>query len=190
MSIQVVHNQSNLGCLCIALIKHLFDLPCPIFSGATLSNRYMSFASEWFHFHKYFRYTIPYILVVNPHMLSRLARYWIANLSNHLFARFIHTHHRIVRVVRQMIDIKNVFHIGYKGRTPFRRDFPVFAEVRLKFIFFKTRCTVICDTDSAKRSSTALSASNRTVHRWCPAGAAEQANVINRASKAPSNITS
>src|SRR3989337_120963 len=89
-----------------------------------------------------------------------------------------------------VIDFQDILHICYKGCAPFRGDFPVLAEVRLKFVFFKTRCTVICDTDSAKLSSTALSARSLIVHRRRPSGASEQANAINLASNAPSKMTS
>jgi len=190
VSIQIIHHQSNLGCLFITQIKHLLDLQCPVFFGAMFSDRNVSFAGKRLHFHEYFCHSIPDVLVINPRGLTGFARYWIADFANHLLARFIHAYHRVIRIIRQMIDVKNIFHVGYKGRAPFRWDFPVFAEVRLKFVFFKTRCTVMCDTDSAKRSSTALSASNRTVHRWRPSGAAEQANAINLASNAPSKMTS
>ena len=54
----------------------------------------------------------------------------------------------------------------------------------------KTRCTVMCDTDSAKLSSTALSARSLTVQRLCPSGTSEQAMAISLASNAPSNVTS
>jgi len=92
--------------------------------------------------------------------------------------------------MRQMINFKNILHVGYKCRTSFWRDFPVLAAVRLKFVFFKTRCTVMCDTDSAKLSSTALSARSLTVQRLCPSGTSVQAMAISLASNAPSNVTS
>ncbi len=89
-----------------------------------------------------------------------------------------------------MIHFQHIFHRRYKGRTPLWRDFPVFPEIRFIFVFFSTRCTVMWETVGAKSSSTALSASNRTVHRRYPGGASEQARAINRASKAPSKMTS
>lgn len=76
--------------------------------------------------------------------------------------------------------------MGDKGRAPFGRDFPVVAKMTFKFIFFKTRCTAICDTVSAYLSSTVLSASSLTIHLRRPSGASEQANAINLASNAPS----
>jgi len=190
MGDQIIHNQAYLDRTRIAFIKHLLDLHRPVLSGTTLSDRYMSFASQWLHFHEYFRHPAPDVFVINAHRLSKCAWYRLADFADHLFARFIHAHHRVVRIIRHVIDLKNILHMGYKGRTPLGRDFPVFAGVRLKFVFFKTRYTVICDTDSANLSSMALSASSLTVQRRRPSGAPEQANEINRASNAPSNMTS
>ncbi len=89
-----------------------------------------------------------------------------------------------------MVNIDYIFHIGYERCAPFRWDFPVLPEMRLKFVFLSARCTVICETLGASFNSTAFSASSRTVHRRRPSGASEQANAISRASKAPSKITS
>ena len=112
------------------------------------------------------------------------------DFADQLFAGLIHAHHRVIRVVRQVIDLQNILHRRYKGGAPLWRNFPVFAEVRFKFVFFKMRCTVMCETDAANLSSTALSASNLTVQRWYPSGVSEQASAISRASNAPSKTTS
>ena len=73
-----------------------------------------------------------------------------------LFASFIHTDLRIVGIVRKMVNINYVFHIGYERCAPFRRDFPVLPEVRLKFAFLSVCCTVICEMLGAKFNSTAF----------------------------------
>jgi hypothetical protein len=52
-----------------------------------------------------------------------------------LFAGFIHADHRIVLIVRQLINGDDLFHIGYKRGALLRRDFPILAEVRFKFVF-------------------------------------------------------
>lgn len=44
------------------------------------------------------------------------------------------------------------------------------------------------ETASTILSSTSLSASSRTVHRWWPAGACEQARAVRRASNSPSKV--
>ena len=143
-----------------------------------------------FNFHKYLRHTISHIFIIKPCRLTRLAWNWCANFTDQLLAGFIHAYHRIFRIIWQMVHLQNILHRRYKGSAPFRWDFPVFFEVRFTFIFFNTRCTVMCETDGARLSSTTLSASNLTVHRRYPDGASEQAKAISRASNAPSKTTS
>lgn len=190
MGIQVIDHQPNFDCLGIALIKHLLDLFRPILLGAAFRYRHMSPAGQRFNFHEYFRHTISYIFIVNARRLTRFTRNWLANFANQLLAGFIHADDGIIRIIRRIIHLQHIFHCRYKCRAPLRRNFPVLPEVRFIFVFFRTRCTVMCETDGARLSSTTLSASNRTVHRRYPGGASEQAKAINRASKAPSKRTS
>ena len=190
MRVQVVHNKANFYCFWVSIIKHLFDLLSPIFHGATFGHSHMPFASQRFYFHKYLNHAISYIFIIDTRRLSWLARNWCTYFTNQLLVGLIHTYHRIFRIIWQVVYLKDILHRRYKGCTPFWRDFPVLFEVRFKFIFFNTRCTVMCEIDDAKLSSTTLSANNLTVHRRCPAGASEQARAISRASNAPSNIIS
>jgi hypothetical protein len=141
-------------------------------------------------FEEQLRVLVYYHFIIDALGLTRHARHGPTHFANQLLARFIHAYHRVRRVIRQMIHLQDIFHRRDEGRTAFRRDFPIFPEMRFTFIFFKTRCTVMWETDGANSSSTALSASSRTVHRRCPEGAGEQANAISRASKAPSKMTS
>src|ERR1039458_1451371 len=85
-----------------------------------------------------------------------------------------------------MIHIEHIFHARDKSGTAIGWNLPVFAQVRLKFVFFRARWTLIVETFGAIFSSTTFSASKRTVHRARPSGAGEHAKAVNRASKAPS----
>jgi len=46
------------------------------------------------------------------------------------------------------------------------------------------------EIEGVRSNSTALSASNLTVQRWCPSGTSEQAKATSLASKVPSNLIS
>ena len=89
-----------------------------------------------------------------------------------------------------MIYFKHIFHCRYKSSTFFGRNLSVFFQMRLTFNFFNIRCTVMCETDDVKSSSTAFSASNLTVQRRYPFGASEQAKATSCASNVPSKIIS
>src|SRR5277367_5635476 len=88
-----------------------------------------------------------------------------------------------------MVNIEDIFHTHHKGGAAIGRNLPVFAQVRLKFVFLRARWTLMVETLGAICSSTTFSASRRTVHRVRPAGAGEQAKAVNRASKAPSKVS-
>ena len=189
MRIQIIHNQSNL-----AASGYRSSSICLICRAQSVwwayGNNDMSFTSQWLNFHKYLCYTISYIFIIHSCRLTRLAKNRGANFTDQVLAGLIHADQRIVCVVWKMINLKNILHRRYKGCTSLRRDFPVFFEVRFTFIFFNILCTVICETAGARLSSTALSASNLTVHRRYPDGVFEHARAMSRASKAPSKITS
>ena len=171
VSVQIIHNQPNFDGIRVTLVKHLLDLLRQVFPGSVLSHRDMAPTGQGLHFHENFDHPISDVLIVHPQRLSRLAGDRLMDFADQLLAGLVHANYRIIGIILQVINLQNIFHRRYKGCAPFRRNFPVFAEVRLKFIFFNTLCTVMCETEDAKLSSTALSASSLTVQRWCPSGA-------------------
>ena len=189
VSVQVVHHQTYSDGVWIAFVEHTFDPPRPVFHRSMLGGCHMAFSSQWLHFEKNLGNAVADVFMVHSFRSSRRASHHFAHFPDELFASFIHTDHRIVVIVWPLVDSNNIFHMGYKRGAPLRRDFPVLAEMRLKFVFLSMRCMVICDTFGARFNSTAFSASNRTVQRRRPSGASEQARAIRRASKAPSKVT-
>jgi hypothetical protein len=190
VGVQVIQDQAQSDGVWVTLLEHALDPPRPVFSRSALGDRHVAISSQRFHFEKYLGNAVADIFMVHPCRSSRRAGYRFVHFSDELFAGFIHTDHRIVRIIRQFVDGNDVFHVGYERGALLRRDFPVLPEVRLKFVFFSMRCTVMCDTLGVRLSSTAFSANRRTVQRRRPLGASEQASAISRASKAPSKVTS
>jgi len=105
VSIQIVHNQSHLNGLGVALLKHLFDLLRPIFPGTAFSNRHMTLAGQGLNFHEDFGHTVSGVFVVHPLRLPRLAGCRGVDFADHLLAGLIHAHHWIRGVIRQMVDL-------------------------------------------------------------------------------------
>ena len=115
MRVQIVHNQPNLASIWIAYIQHFLDLFRPIFASSPVRYRYVKPSGKWFNFHKYFSYAISDVLVVNALHFPGFSRYRFSDFSDQLFGRFIHANHRIIRVIWEMLNIKNIFHRRYKG---------------------------------------------------------------------------
>ena len=109
--------------------------------------------------------------------------------AHQLLVGFIHAHQRELRIGGRVVNIQDLFHAHDKGGAAIGRDFPVFAQVRLKFVFFSTRWTLMAEIFGAIFNATTFSASSRTVHRTRPAGTGEQAKAVNRAAKAPSKVS-
>src|SRR5687767_11578999 len=189
VGIEVVHHQSDFDRLRIAFIEHGLDEPSPILAGAALRNFNVATSGQWFDFHKQGGHAVAHIFVVKD--LSVTWRGWNGwmDLADQLLVRFIHAHDRIKRIVGQLVDRQHIFHRRDERCITVGRNLPVFTQMRLQFIFFSDRCTVMVETWSAIFSSTSFSASNRTVQRWRPAGAFEQARAVSRASNSPSKFT-
>ena len=95
----------------------------------------MSFTRKRLNFHEDLSYSISNVFIVYPERGAWLTWDWLSHFTNQLFAGLIHAYNRIARGIRKMINIENILHIRYEGRAAFRRDFPVLAPVRLKFVF-------------------------------------------------------
>jgi hypothetical protein len=78
-------------------ITHLLDLRRPALSGTMFRNRCTSFACQQLRLQKYLCRYVSDVFVAAACKLSRRA--WLANLINHLFARFIHTYHWVVGII-------------------------------------------------------------------------------------------
>lgn len=96
----------------------------------------LSLAPQRLYFHKDLNNSVSDIFIANAFHLFRLAWNWLSNFANQLLARFIRTDNRIVGVLRQMANLQNILHVGYKCRVSFWSDFPVLSEARLTFVFF------------------------------------------------------
>jgi len=127
-------------------------------------------ATQRFDFQKNFRHAIAHILMVVDLTVARSRRERGVNFAHQLFVGFVHADQRELRIAGCLVTIKHIFHAHDKGGAAIGRDFPVFAQVRLKFAFFSARWTLMVETFGAILSSTAFSASSRTVQRTRPAG--------------------
>src|ERR1700722_17684463 len=85
-----------------------------------------------------------------------------------------------------MINRQHIFHRRYERTVLPRRNNPLLFEMRLKFVFFRTRPIVL--SLASMLSSTSLFSSNRSVQRARPSGGCEHASAISLASFAPSKM--
>src|SRR6266581_5451025 len=105
-----------------------------------------------------------------------------------LLRGLVQTHERALRIVRSLIDLQRVFHVGDKGRAGVRRNHPLLLAMRFENVFFSVRPIVLSLARSTMCSSTTFSSSRRRLQRAKPSGAGERVSAINFASATPSKI--
>lgn len=118
----------------------------------------MALPRQRLHFHKDFGDAIAHIFIINLLHGARFPRNWFTDLSDQLLTGFIHVQNPdslssqnriacqektgcahadlgILGAIRVVVYPQNIFHRRYERCVAFGRDFPVLAEVRLKFFF-------------------------------------------------------
>src|SRR5258707_1338376 len=128
------------------------------------------------------------VFVIVTRLASRLRGDRRARLDDQLLRGFVEAHERTLRIVRPLIDLQHVFHVGHKGRAGVRRDHPLLLAMRFENVFFSVRPIVLLLARSTMCSSTTFSSSRRRLQRAKPSGAGERVSAINFASAAPSKI--
>ena len=129
---------------------------------------------------------MPLVLIIYPLWLAWLSWNRFKQVSQQLFAGFVHTHLRSFRIIGSGIHFQNVFHVTDKGSAGFWRDAVFFFQPRLKFVFLSVLRMVSCDTLSTISKRTKRSCRSRRLQRSYPSGAALQARAIRWASALPS----
>ena len=67
-------------------------------------------ASQGLNFHEDFGHTVSDVFIIHPQRLPRFAGYRCVDFADHLLAGFIHAYHRIIGIIRQVIDLQNILH--------------------------------------------------------------------------------
>jgi hypothetical protein len=68
-------------------------------------------------------------------LASLLRRDRRARLNDQLLGCLVETHERTLRIVRPLIDLQHVFHVGDKGRAGVRWNHPLLLEMRFENVF-------------------------------------------------------
>lgn len=127
-------------------------------------------ARERLNGQKDIRRSASFIFIIHASALSGTRREWSSRVRDQLLARLVETDNRTLKVVRQMVDIEDIFHRVHEGSIVLWRNAKSFHCPRLDVIFFSRRCTVLRLIVSTTFSSTSLSVSMLSVQRVAPCG--------------------
>jgi hypothetical protein len=86
---------------------------------------------------------IALILIIGSNQTSLLHRDRFARVGQQLFGRLVQTNQRSFGVARTLVHIKHILHRRYERATLLRWNDPLLFEMRLKFVFFRTRPMVL-----------------------------------------------
>src|SRR5260370_4700281 len=111
-----------------------------------------------------------FVIAVHFQGLARFQWQRRLHIADQLLVAFIHANHWKTRVIRTLIHIQDLFHIGYERRVVFGRDAPLLFAPGFERIFFSTWRTVSCETAVTYSSATIRSANRRSVQRSWPVG--------------------
>src|SRR6185295_18661765 len=181
VSVQIVHHHTYTIGIRIPFLRQPLHLTREILARAPLGYLDVPGATLRLAHHEQVSRAVALVLIVNslPAARPRLER--LASFLNQLCAGFIETNRRPLPVIRLFVQIQHVFHMSHELSAYFRYA-PLGFLPRLELRFFNNRRTCSCEYDSAKPSSTILSANNRNVQRARPSGALLQATAIKCAS--------
>jgi hypothetical protein len=139
VGVEIVHDQADFCGARIAFVEHAFDEGRPIFAGSVFCDVNVTASGQRFDFQKYFRDPVANILVVDDLTPPRRWSQGLVDFANQLLVGFVHADDRKKRVVGRVVNIQNILHAHDKSGAAIGGNLPVFAQVRLKFIFFKAR---------------------------------------------------
>src|SRR5260370_1364802 len=101
---------------------------------------------------------LPTAAIVEHAPIAVPQHYRHARLADQLHRHLVEADLRSPLVVGAVVDLQYVLQAGHGRAVGPRRDHPLLLEVRLAFVFFRTRRTVSSLTASNTSSSTSLSA--------------------------------
>src|ERR1700686_3591587 len=146
--------------------------------GPALGGFHMAPAFERREHHEQVGRAIAFILVIDPRRLALLDRHRKARFLDQLLGGLVQADQGTIRIMRPCVNGQHLLHGGYECTVRFRRDDPLFLEMRLERVFFKTRQIVLSLARSTMFSSTTLSSSSRKVQRARPLEGWEHAKAI------------
>jgi hypothetical protein len=142
MSVQVIHHQANKFSFRIMNIDQFLHQHSPILPSAMIGHFHMPPTSQGFKQYKEIGYSLPFVFIIDPLRPTRLCRNGLLHFANQLFAGLIHANLRVFWIIRQLVNVQNIFHASHKLTICLRRNAPFFVQPRLNFCFFSTCRTV------------------------------------------------
>ena len=162
---EVVLDQHNLHRVGEVCIRQLFEHMGVVGGGVAVGHFDAAPAFEWRDHHEQTGHTVAMVFVIVTRLAPRRGWHGSSRFRNQRLRRFVHANHGTLRVMRPLIDLQHVFHIGDEGRVGLRRDPPWLLEMRLENVFLSVRPIVLSLAFATMFNSTTFCSSRLSVHR-------------------------
>ena len=136
MRVEVVVDEDDLLGVRVHDIGRVFERICIVYRSPGFRDDCLALARERLEYHENVRDAVALVFVV--HYLGLAGGAGDADLLNELPVRFVNAYHGEQRVVRPLVNVKHVLHLGYVFGACFG-DAPFLVQPRLNFVFFSPR---------------------------------------------------
>jgi hypothetical protein len=107
--------------------------------GTAVGHFHMPPAFERREQHEQVGGAVAFVFVIDPCRLALLYRHWNPRFLDQLLGGFAQADQGTLRITRPCVNRQHVLHGGYECAVRFRRDDPLFLEMRLDRVFPKKR---------------------------------------------------
>src|ERR1019366_5983221 len=159
----------------------------PVHSGTTCRNACLAPARERLDEREDVGCSIPLVLVIDPARTSRPSRNRLTGFLDELHRHFVHTHNGRGRIIRSLIDVKDIFHPSHILSIVIRWNHPSDMPVGIERVFLRAFRTVSWLTPSTPSRRTSSSANRCKVQHARPAGGLPWTSASNVRSFSSSN---
>ena len=180
------HAHDLFGIRVMEFRKHLHK-HCVLDTSSMLKDRTNTVAPKGFNCNKQIADAVSLISVIFAPYLAGLHRNWLNCIPNQLAGTLVEVNHRTSWIIGQLMLTENIFHMPNEFRGDFTNA-PHLPQMWPQFVFFRNLRKPSYEIVSTNPSSTALSASRRSVQRFRPSGGSEQARAVMFAAVSPSSL--
>src|SRR5260370_29808539 len=100
-------------------------------------------ALEWREHHEQIGRPVAPVFVIMPGGLSWFRRDRHARFGNELLGRLVDADQGTFRIIRPLLYVQDVLHVGHECGAVVRRNDPLLSQVRLDSVFFTVRPIVL-----------------------------------------------
>ena len=142
MRVQVVHDKDDLLCRWVHHVHQILYLLGPVYGSPAFTDAHMVTASQWLDHGKDAACPIPSVFGIHFFLVARTHGPRFPHILKELVGLLVQADNRTQGIIGTLVDIKDILHGGNECCIRYRRETPILAPMRLRFVFFSVLQTV------------------------------------------------